>query len=116
MLLYITNNAKSKLISFTYSSWCKFISFAAKWRRLSCKLGKIALDSEGKLQLNLDPTWDYSQTSNSVESYLPIPAHCKFHRECYRRFCNVQMLRREEKRQTDRDELTKSGILFIHGL
>ena len=100
---------KGKLTSFTYSSWWKFISFAAKWGRFQCKEGEIALASESKLRLKLHSTCDYSETSSS-ESLLRIPAYCKFHRECYNRFCNIRMLGREEDRKTRRDKQTEAGM------
>ena len=46
-VMHVINNAAGKLCSFTYSSWCKFVSFAAKWKKYQCKEGEKALESEG---------------------------------------------------------------------
>ena len=111
-VMHVMNNAKPKLTAFTYASWCKFVSFAAKWRKLQCNEGKIALKAVSNLCLKLDDlpdSIDFAETARSPDSYLPIPAYCKFHRDCYNRFCNISMLGREEKRQSIRDEEEKAS-------
>ena len=102
--------AKGKLTSFTYSSWCKFISFAAKWGRFQCKEVEKALAFESKLRLILHSTCDYSKTTSSSENLLSIPAYCKFHQHCYNRFCNIRMLGREEDWKTRKDKQTEAGM------
>ena len=105
--MHVRKNVKQKLTSFTYTSWCKFVSFAAKWRKLPCNEGEIALKAASKLCLKLDDSLDvvsFAETPRSPGSYLPIPTYCKFHRECYNRFCNVLMLVREEKRKNMREQ------------
>ena len=47
---------------------------------------------------------DFVETPSSSDGFLPISAYCKFHPNCYNRFCNTLMLDREEKRQNIRDE------------
>ena len=53
--------------------------------------------------------------SSRATTFLQIPAYCKFHRDCYNRFSNVQMLSREEKRQEGREMLrqVKSSLSII---
>jgi hypothetical protein len=106
--MHIINNARGKLTSFTYTSWCNFVIFAAKWKKFICKEGEIAHDSEAKLDLRLDLQCEATHTDNA-KTFLPIPAYCKFHRECYNRFCNKQKLEREERRQAVRDENAQKG-------
>ena len=84
--MHVRKNVKQKLTSFTYTSWSKFVSFAAKWRKLSCNKGETALKAASKLCLKLDDSLDivsFAETPRSPGSYLPIPTYCKFHRECY---------------------------------
>ena len=64
--------------------------YAAKREKLNCNEAKIAVDSATRLEYG-DP-----------EAFSPIPAHCKFHRDCYNRFCNKSKLEREQKRQLER--------------
>ena len=55
---------------------------------------------------DLPSSIDFVESLSSSDGYLPIPAYCKFHRDCYNQFCNTRMLDREEKRQNIRDEQT----------
>lgn len=105
-VMHVISNTKQKLTSFTYTSWCKFVFFAAKWRKLQCREGELAIEVAEDLGLRLDdlPPSSFEEHANSPGCFLPIPAYCKFHRDCYNRFCNTQMLGREEKRQHIRDE------------
>ena len=34
--------------------WCKFVSFAAKWRKFQCREGEIAIEAASNLGLKLD--------------------------------------------------------------
>ena len=105
--MHVINSAKQKPTSFTYTSWCKFVSFAVKWRKLQCREGEIAIEAAANLGLRFDdlPSGvDFVETTSLSDVFLSIPAYCKFHRDCYNRFCNTLMLGREEKRQYIRDE------------
>ena len=106
-VMHVISNVKQKLTSFTYTSWCKFVSFAAKWRKFQCREGEIAIEAASNFGLKLDDLpsgGEFAETPSSSGGFLPIPAYCKFHRDCYNRFCNARMLGREEKRQSIRDE------------
>ena len=109
-VMHVINKTEQKLTSFTYTSWCRFVSFAAKWRELQCKEGEIAIEAAANLGLIFrsddlqESGVDFVETSSLSDGFLPILAYCKFHRVCYNRFCNTLMLDREEKRQKIRDE------------
>ena len=75
-LMHVINNAKQKLTLFSYTSWCRFLSFTAKWKKFQCKEGEIAIKAAANLGLKFDD--------------LP----------------SGLMLDREEKRQNIRDEQT----------
>ena len=52
--MHVINSAKQKLTSFTYTSWCKFVSFAVKWRKLQCREGELAIEAAANLGLRFN--------------------------------------------------------------
>ena len=107
-IMHVVNNSSWKLTVFTYTSWCNFLIYAAKWKRLNCNEVKIAVDSATRLGLRLEPESIVVNTDDP-KAFLPIPTHCKFHRYCYNRFCNKSKLEREQKRQLERVKSTVEG-------
>ena len=41
-IMHVVNNSSGKLTAFTYTSWCNFLTYAAKWKLLNCNEAKIA--------------------------------------------------------------------------
>ena len=107
-IMHVVNNSSGKLTAFTYTSWCNFLTYAAKWKKLNCNEAKIAVDSATRLGLRLESE-SIIVNMDDPEAFLPIPAHCKFHRDCYNRFCNKSKLEREQKRQLERVKSTVEG-------
>ena len=53
-IMHVVNNSSGKLTAFTYTSWCNFLTYAAKWKKLNCNEAKIAVDSATRLGLRLE--------------------------------------------------------------
>lgn len=71
-----------KLTPFTDKSWKKFVDCANKWKILDGKEAEIAR----------------SATISEV-----IPDFASYHRNCYKRFCDVSKIKRAEERRTKTD-------------
>ena len=109
-IIHVLNNAKVIVILVTFSSWCNFSEYTLKWRKSSWNEGETAAKAKAKLSLRVDfDNVTVLQSSNS-ESYFPIPAYCKFHRECYNRHCSKQIYEREEKRHAKREKHEEQGM------
>ncbi len=120
-VMHVINKTKQKLTSFTYTSWCRFVSFAAKWRELQCKEGEIAIEAAANLGLIFrsddlqESGVDFVETSSSSDGFLPIPAYCKFHRVCYNRFCNTLMLTEKKRgKRFETNKLAKQVSVAVH--
>ena len=51
-IMHVETNYQDKLTAFQHSSWIKFLNCAARWRKLDCFEGEIALESLSILWLD----------------------------------------------------------------
>ena len=106
--MHVCSSPKSKISSFSLSSWIKFRQCAERWKNICGIYANKATEIWSALELETNP---------NLSDDLKL--HFGYHRECYQRFTDVSKLGLAERGHVSRAQQSTSqeeGMYNVHVL